>query len=46
MTEGVKFKDKTTGSEVVFTSEYDISQMRQHPEYEEVKEQTPKVTKK
>jgi D-alanyl-D-alanine dipeptidase len=34
----VTFRCKRSGCLVTFTSEYDIVQMRQHPEYEEVKE--------
>jgi len=39
----ITFKCIRGGSEVSFTSEYDIEQMRKHPEYAEVK---PPVEKK
>jgi hypothetical protein len=41
-----KFKCKHTGNEVEFTQEYDIEEMRRHPEYEEVTEEVKTETKK
>jgi len=38
-----KFKDIHTGSEVVFTSEYDIKMMKDHPDYVEVVEEVKVV---
>lgn len=40
-----KFKDKQSGTVVEFFTEYDDLQMRSHPDYEEVIEPVPKVTK-
>lgn len=41
-----KFKDKATGNIFEFTSDHDIKTMREHFEYEEVKEEEKKVVKK
>ena len=43
-----KFMCKRSGNIVEFTSEYDIQEMRKHPEYEEVQDTPPpvKTTKK
>ena len=38
-----KFRCKRSGNIVEFTSDYDIQEMKKHPEYEEVKETPPPV---
>lgn len=40
-----KFKDKATGNIFEFTTEHDIKTMREHSEYEEVKEETKQSKK-
>lgn len=42
----MKFKDKATGNIFEFTSEHDIKTMLAHPEYEQVKEEEVKTSKK
>ena len=37
-----KFMCKRSGNTVEFTSEYDIQEMRKHPEYVEVKDEEKK----
>jgi hypothetical protein len=41
----VYFKCRRSGCIVGFTAEYDIKQMRIHPDYEEVIEEQPKKSK-
>lgn len=41
----VKFKCKQTGNIFSYSVEHDIKTMREHPEYEEVKEQTEEPKK-
>lgn len=36
---GVPFRCTASGNIVLFYTEYDVKQMLQHPEYEEVKEE-------
>lgn len=48
---GVKFKCRLSGNVFEFENEYDIEDMREHPQYDEVKElpsavQVKKTTKK
>jgi len=42
----VTFRCKRSGCLVSFNTEYDIAQMRKHPEYEEVTEQPKKPVSK
>jgi hypothetical protein len=41
----VTFRCKRSGCLVTFNTDYDIAQMRKHPEYEEVKEPSTQKTK-
>lgn len=41
-----KFKCLQSGNEVTFENEWDIAQMKSHPDYEEVKEEVKPVVEK